>query len=387
MNKVQIHLGDPVIVSQGPTWDEVGWGPYQFPILSRLDDGTIVYNFNDCADSETAYNEVPKCMISHDDGATWQKANLCDYLGKMGILLPNGERLKPVGLEQISLDKIKLPKPIGENNRGHQVYRVADIPDGQCNKTWKFYRTPNGSETPVMEECKMNWPFMAARSFQGVFVLPAPRGLMHMGPDGTLWISHYDQCVCNPENGGFVPYSSTFLFRSVDMGHTWNLVSYHLYDPDTSRDPDAYYREGYDENDIAFTPDGSIVQVVRTCSNSPSWFFRSSDNGKSWDPVRMFDTKGVCPRLLALKCGVTLCSYGRPGVWVRATRDPSGREWDRPYEIVPPAKEGETNSCCYTFMVATSDHTALLAYSDFTVPDASGTPRKTMLIRKITIEE
>lgn len=96
---------------------------------------------------------------------------------------------------------------------------------------------------------------------------------------------------------------------------------------------------------------------------------------------------GVWPCLLTLKCGVTLATYGRPGIRVRATDDPACLNWNEPIENLESIREPEpypghtlnTASCCYTNMVALDDRTAALVYSDFRVKDEQGIPRKSMM--------
>ena len=35
-------VGEPVPLCQGPTWEEAGWGPYQFPRAFVLGEGRVV---------------------------------------------------------------------------------------------------------------------------------------------------------------------------------------------------------------------------------------------------------------------------------------------------------------------------------------------------------
>ena len=120
---------------------------------------------------------------------------------------------------------------------------------------------------------------------------------------------------------------------------------------------------------------------------------RSVDGGKTWSAPEEFDFTGVWPALLTLKCGVTLATYGRPGLFLRATADPSCKVWEDPIELIhsnrQPNKPGSVvnmATCSYTDLIPIDDHTAGLAYSDFTIPDENGIPRKTMMFRTITIE-
>ena len=60
-----------------------------------------------------------------------------------------------------------------------------------------------------------------------------------------------------------------------------------------------------------------------------------------------------------------------------------------------PMREGEPYvgcvhtkaTCSYCDMVAIDDHTAGLVYSDFTILDGDGQPRKCMMFRTVTVEE
>ena len=107
--------------------------------------------------------------------------------------------------------------------------------------------------------------------------------------------------------------------------------------------------------------------------------------------MQIFDSKGVRPRLLTLKCGVSLATYGRPGAWLKTSEDPCGMVWSAPQALIPPPqKPGETMqniSCSYTYLVEIDEHTAMVAYTDFRIPDADGVKRKTVLVRKISVEE
>jgi hypothetical protein len=114
---------------------------------------------------------------------------------------------------------------------------------------------------------------------------------------------------------------------------------------------------------------------------------RSTDDGKTWSVPRVFDSLGVLPQLLVLETGCTLASYGRPRVWVRATADKSGLTWaprvEVPLHNVDWTEWGPT--CGYTRMLALDANSAMLVYSDFGYPDHEGAPRKTILVRTITV--
>jgi len=112
----------------------------------------------------------------------------------------------------------------------------------------------------------------------------------------------------------------------------------------------------------------------------------SSDDCVTWSKPEIFDDLGVFPALLTLNNGVTLATYGRPGLYLRATADPAGRKWDDRVELVAPTPVFQQDTCAYTGMIAVDDNTAYLVYSDFQRPNAKGTPVKTIMGRTIRAE-
>jgi len=101
------------------------------------------------------------------------------------------------------------------------------------------------------------------------------------------------------------------------------------------------------------------------------------------DEMLEINDRGVLPRMLTLDNGVTLASYGRPGLFVRATADPSGLEWEPRVTVVEPLEQ-RADTCSYSRLLALDERTALLAYSDFNYPDAQGRKRKSLLVRTVT---
>lgn len=395
---MKLSFSEPTIVAMGPDSRTAGWGAYQFPCIYQLDDGQLVYTFNDCADSETAYGSEPGCRISADGGRTWTVARVSDFAGQLGVKLPNGDRLTPYCGPSIPLQGLELPKPLGRPTwLGHTAYLADEVKC--CETTWSFIRSNAENPEGVREPVKVNQPYFMVRSCHGVLVPPSPRGRLRIAPDGTLWMPHYYLAGANPTNGGYIPYLCNYLFKSTDEGRTWEMTSWLPYKPDTDVDPNAFAYEGYGENDITFAPDGSLIRLIRTNGSliapGPCYFTRSTDGGYTWSEPTQFDWLGVWPCLLTLKCGVTLASYGRPGIRVRATADPSCLQWDEPVEIMHSVREPKITrgsmmndgSCCYTNMIPLDDHTAALVYSDFRVTDERGVPHKTMMFRTITVEE
>lgn len=390
---MRIELSEPVIVAMGPDATTAGWGPYQFPYLWKAPDGRLLYTFNAGQDSVTAYGEEPICCISEDGGKSWKKVAKKEVDHLLGLQLPNGELLRFENQPSLPAEGMALPQPVATSVKGFTAYAVRELPEGLCKKTWEFTRMNEAHPKGVREQATLNWPNLFVSVAKDVLIQPHPAGRLRLAPDGSLWMPHYAPLGIDPQTGKVDSlHMSNYLLRSRDNGHTWDVAAYLPYPPETPED----VREGYTENDIAFAPDGSMLRLIRTHVNyakqafEPMLITRSTDGARSWSEPEEFDFTGVWPALLTLPCGVTLATYGRPGLFLRATDDPSCRKWEDRIELIhsdriPNAPGSVVNmaTCSYTDLIPLDDYTAGLAYSDFTVRDENGTPRKTMMFRTI----
>ena len=381
----QITLGEPVLVSQAPV-EVKKWGPWQFPHLERLADGRIHLEHNVEADSVTAYGLPTRHALSADDGGTWQAVAGRDARG--GLLLPNGDRLLPVQLQSRARDEVVLPEPVlvqeDAPNRITHIYRAADLPADLSG--WRFLRLRRGEAAWVEETASVRVPGEIRIVREGMYAFwPSfHHGRSQLAPDGSIWEAIHTKRIVD---GKVQPANNILYLQSVDSGYTWDVLNEILYQPDREADPHANQRDGFTEPEFNFMPDGSVLCLIRThdlLGVGPLYWSRSLDSGETWSHPRVFDDCGVWPRMLTLGNGITLASYGRPGLYVRATADPAGLEWEPRVVAVEPA-EGRRDTCSYSALLALDDCRALLAYSDFNYPDKQGRKCKTILVRTVTV--
>lgn len=392
---MKLCISEPVLVAQGPDSRTSKWGSYQFPHISRLADGRFLCRFNSGADSEAAYGGEPTCSISDDEGKTWTPARYSEYNAINGMRLQNGDLIRFATDPSVPLEGLKLPAPIGPvTNLGMTAYNIDEVDESICPRGWILYRRKTEDPQPVREVVKLNWPHMIVRSCRGVFVPPSTRGRLRMAPDGTLWMPHYYLAGTDPETGEYIPKLCNYLFKSTDYGKTWDLVTFLPYYPDEAQGGIKLERyEGFGENDITFLPDGSMIRLIRTNTIGPCYYTRSEDGGKTWSNPTVFDKNGVWPCLLTLKCGVTLATYGRPGISLRATTDPAGKQWEDPIKLLEASPKKtwtsllDITTCAYTDLIALGDNVAGLVYSDFTQCDEEGVPHKCIMFRTITVKD
>lgn len=384
----KLRFGDPVVISYGPTLEEVGWGPYQFPSIARTDAGELVAGYHVVDDTTEAYGLERGWSISRDEGKTWEaipREDYDKYKALSGLKLPSGRRIRGLTPRPVQIDEELRQQLLKKIGRRRFALGIEDAPDGLFEKDcWHFAVSEPGSAEETVISSKLDFPGLTVGVNSNAIIPPFAFGTPRLAPDGSVWFPFY-QHGRNPENLGFTSYYACYYLRSTDECKSFKLMSWIQYLPDTNEFPNAFTTEGFCEPDIGFMPDGSMITIMRTGSFTPSYIARTTDGGKSWSKPVKFDRCGVLPHILTLGCGVTIASYGRPGLFVRATEDPAGMKWDEPYELMP--YEEFERSCYYTDLLPLDDHRALMVYSHFTTPAPDGKERKAILVREIIVEK
>ena len=428
-------VGGPKVLCQGPTWEEAGWGPYQFPTAYVLDDGRVAVSVFVSKDSFTHYGDPCRWFVTSDVGESWQEVSP-SIADRCGVKLPNGERVSfPLEnapeLKGYAFTRFerRLPDgswkepakgkcfPVPDGARGDVfggvafTYRASRVPEEFREARWLVKRYVPGADKVVSERATVNWPSLArvvhASGSFGHPVLKAlsPKCKAKMGPDGALWVSTFSgEGHINPVSDLYSPYYSAEIFRSEDGGRTFEHRSHLEYPADGVTYP--YASGGFSDNDFAFMPDGSMIVFMRSNwygttgeEQSPMYFARSTDQGRTWSKPVKFTELGTCPQIAQLRNGAYAVMYGRPGLFVRVCEDDAGLKWSGPVELLTagdrsklanhpkaePAFHDWDGECGNGSFVPLTDDTAIAVYGDFYWPDAKGVKRKTILSRKVRI--
>lgn len=384
---VKVRFGEPVTVAVAPK--PVGWGQYQFPTITRWQDGVLCAKFSVSADSIKSYGAAPGGRISRDAGKTWSPLGGED--GYRGLPLPNGDSIVITTPKAIPVASLKLPKPVGSasdtyNSNAPQLYRLQDLPSEL--QTVRLNRMAKGSNEWVPEQAQLIDPQALRYSLDDLFPI-IWWGDVRVAPDGSLLAGVYPGYM-RRDDGTADPKDHTFFYRSTDNGRSWVIQGRILYQADLKADPKGDKRMGFTEPAFEILADGSLICVMRTsdgAGNGPMYLSRSTDLGKTWSKPRAFTENGVLPKLLRLDNGVLVLSSGRPGVQVRFSTDGKGESWTEPFEMVPRDGDNATfgaDTCGYTSLLATGPDTFIIAYSDFKHETKDG-PRKAILIREIQV--
>ena len=388
-----LEFGDPVVVMQGAVGDNA-WGHYQFPGLAYTLDGNIVANWSYSSDTIDDYVDTVRKKVSLDGGKTWSEdKSLCTVPDK--FQMSNGKYFagfKSANAHVATWQNEYAPAYTWSTNDGtFKLFFAEDLPKNEDTTVWGYEYDP-ATDTTQEFECTINWPFAPLVEFPGGKVYPMTQIFSLCQDniviiDGVMYLAIYfygfNSCSFSRTEaesaiGEYNKYYSTYLFTSEDNGRTWNFVTQFM------PSPNIRFIEGLCEPTLNVMPNGNLMILMRSGGNAPSYWSYSTNKGKSWKSIKKFDDIGVLPQMVTLDCGVSIATYGRPYMRIRATSDPSGKTWQDPQTFELSSSENHT-SCYYTDLLALDDTHALWIYSDFKYPNADGIPVKSIITRVITV--
>lgn len=376
---LEVDVGDPVVVAVAER--EEGWGRFQFPGITRWQDGTLLVSYSVSPDAVESYGSSSAMCISRDGGLTW-----APYRGKQeatGLLLPNGERIAVMTPKPYKASNLHLPEPVGvvTGTYGKQKYTMYRLTELQPKlRTVRLFRAAKGSNNWKPEQSALNDPQALRYEIDGLFPI-VWWGDLRLASDGSVLAGIYPGYMV-ADSGAMNPKGGVFFYRSTDFGRSWKVQGRIPYQADLKADPRGNERDGFTEPTFELLADGTLLCVMRTTDGvgqGPMYESRSRDLGKTWSKPEAIAPSGVLPRLLRLENGVIVLSSGRPGVELRFCEDGTGRRWTEPREIVP-------SSCGYTALLATGPDRFMLVYSDFRHANDRGEVRKAIKVREITVK-
>jgi hypothetical protein len=406
----EVILGEPTVVAQAPP-EVTAWGPYQFCDVEKLPNGMLRASWHTGQDSAEDHGRVRRAhAVSDDGGRTWRLAEdpfegIKTADGKsvqspileqdtFGTLLPNGDRLTgalqpSMPLAQMDLGESIQPVSMWMQAHGNHYALYDSDAFPEKYRDWKMRRLPKDSTEWVSDHPSVSIPGFLRPALGGsvlsMYVTSPYAKQMDVAPDGSLWIAFFGHRV---ENGEPWDACGAMFLRSKDAGKSWDFVGQIPYAPTAEDRSDPAKWDGFTEPALTFFPDGSLFCVLRTCDvtaeNRPLYWSRSTDAGRTWRQPQVFDRYGVWPGFVRLKNGSTILTFGRPGNFIRISRDPAGLKWSKKFTILDPALPG----CANAGLAAISDDTAIIVYSSFSHPQVNSDPAvpvKTILARTITV--
>jgi sialidase-1 len=304
-----------------------------FPDACRLRNGDIVAVFYDGYHHISLPNaEYPRggkiCLVrSKDEGRTWSEPQVV-YDDEIDNRDPHIAELSD-GTLIVSFFSI-LPYE-GEFDAGHYPTGQLKISGIQLTRSTDGGTTWEQNVAPIYQD-------------EDVWACSAP---VRELPDGTCILGAYTERDNRCWAG---------VFLSHDGGKTW--------DPPVSIDKDSGLNLPA-ETDVIQLKDGSLYAALRGDENVRTNMHASvsTDNGKSWSPVKDLGFLGHCPYLYRLSTGDLLLTYR--GVRfdgdtktmytaLRVSRDET-QTWQGPYVI-------DTKIGAYPATIELSDGTVLVIY-------------------------
>lgn len=405
----KVVLGEPVVVAQSTT-AAILFDGYQDPFI-RQKDGVLYVKFNtrrDCYQDHGKENANPTYR-SVDKGETWELATNEEWV-LAGEKLPNGDvfqfRERPVIQDYPTLPEIddsrKNYKSCANMGDVYTVEELKPLLGDRIDKKFKAYRIKAGTSELVEEEGEIRRDQFPVVNFQDFLTRASIGNHFKADKNGTIWCTGNGPLV-DPDGKMTYHHDCLNLYRSDDMCHSFEYVSTFPYKPEFNA-PNAHDVEGFLEVAFDILDDGTFYFIMRSGSLHPfdqgdddhpapkCLTVRSTDQGKTWEDPEVFYDYGIIPRMVKLGCGTRIMVSGRPGIYLRSSDDPQCREWSDIIPLITVPKEDVytayyeyTSSNCD--LVAYDDHTAFLVYDDFKQIAPDGKRAKSIMVRKITIEE
>jgi hypothetical protein len=391
---VRVQMDQEVLVDHAPP-EVKEWGRWRIPKLSFLPDGDLCLSFQLGRDHYIDQGDDAPFFRSRDQGRTWMRDRWPHPrfrgTGPTISRVNGGEFWCLPSVTGMEFDPERVPKPLDTaiGSWNFQIRRLADSPEDV--QLW-FRDLVALRWTPAtgrwIEE-RVRWDHHGQLYFslddknqkidgmwgQKVYV-ESP--IVPMGNE----LVHSDYWTLYETADGTAPIGwDSWLMVSGDNGRSWQRRS-------RLTTPTRGCMHG--EPVIEATLDGALLGMVRVegIPNHAMVMTRSEDRGHTWSEEQLVLSYGVLPRLLQLKNGVMVLTYGRaPGTWMSFSLD-GGRSWTKPTALLDESEQ-LTNawkcSCGYTSLVALGDDAFLVSYGDRNRALTRGEVCKSILTRRVQV--
>jgi hypothetical protein len=314
------------------------WGYYQFPTISRMPGGAILLTFNNTQDDDLCYGHAAPAFLSHDDGQTWQAADL----DEKALTIAHS----PVA-ELFVGEFLCCPMPLGYKPSGLPPELLKEPAARMFSYIWRLFfpleRFPREVKDYFAGLRALRWTPATRAWREETLAWDIRRALLRLDEAATLgsvWSrtsmeyrplrfgdelldANYKMAYFHDDGSpprGFV----VVCMASRDNGRSWERRGLVAADPTGGVGPT--------ETALAATRAGDLVCVARTTDHRqlPMWLTFSGDRGRTWSPPQTLFDHGVLPQLELLGNGVLALAFGRPGVQLSFSPDGSGRAWTEP---------------------------------------------------------
>jgi len=388
-------LGPPIIVAQASE-KHLPWGVWQFSYLSQPEPNLLLLKFSLTKDElvdQLSKIKPPGYYMSTDGGKTWRQSDRQNGYGPL-CHRRNGDIVAIEARTSREIPKSNLPSPIGISSNGAtKYYTLRDPYKISCDLWQQRYLLRKSAGQNRWERLPM-----MIKDPVGAVISYDPQGNDHanLGPfgeggnhilelsDGSLL--YIKTSIRLGLDRKPLPKWATYCLRSTDEGIHW---TYHgMIACDDENQP----LHGYCEPSVTLLPNGSLLAALRTERGWETnqrtgimYLAQSYDGGKNWSLPRAINPFGVFPCLLMLKNGITVLSFGRPGVNLLFNADGHGDKWEGLTLLV---NEGQrfTRTSGYTSLVSTGPDSFLISYDQFDYPNSRGEQRKTIFVREVTVK-
>lgn len=382
-----ISLSEPVIVAQAEQKER--WGYYQFPVISKTDEGTLIVEWQMQDDSHESYGVKSERaytpMMSKNGGLTWGPQDRSYNAIRRGnnVRLSDGRFLqfKTLAAQDIS-NYYNFPKAVAKRGN-YSFYLMESLPD---NLQGLYFTYQSPKEGIKVIHSKLNDPSYLRYSIDGLMPIVWWGNIKELA-DKSLVAGVYPAYYL--ESNGDVSKGSVSFYQSKDGGYTWDILSRIPFINDGVAN--VIGNNSFEEPAFEVLNDSTFICVMRSGATSPLYRTFSKDKGRTWTIPEPFTPNGVRPVLMSLKNGVLVLASGRPGVQLRFSFD-NGKCWTDAIDMVPFMNDDGSYvrdvSCGYTSLIESDndDDSFYIVYSDFTTKNSVGETRKTIWFRKIKIK-